>query len=324
MTTFAKRFALVFALWTLVALCGGLADYLFAFGVGKPMSFWAAFQRPLTEQWIWAALTPLVFFVAHHFPLGRPHLARAIAAHVAAFLSLSFLHCVLAEGVGGPLAYLPAHYTGATLPLRFLEEFYSDIWMYWPLVCIQALIDSHARARDRERHTAELEASLAKSHLALLRAQIQPHFLFNTLHALSALIRVDPVAAEDMVADLAEILRASSVESGLQETTLRRELDLVSCYVRIQQRRFGERLRVNQILRFRRWCCNLWWKMPSRMELRPLPGPVLLRFAFTAARNSWFCRWRMMASGCRAKAPAERDWPMPDVAWASYTGIGSR
>jgi len=248
MTTFAKRFALVFALWTLIALCGGLADYLFAFGVGKPLSFWAAFQRPLTEQWIWAALTPLVFFVAHHFPLSRPRLARAIAVHVGAFLSLSLLHCVLAEGVGGPLAYLPAHYTGPTLPLRFLEEFYSDIWMYWPLVCIQALIDSHARAREKERRTAELEALLAKSHLALLRAQIQPHFLFNTLHALSALIRVDPVAAEDMVADLAEILRASSVESGLQETTLRRELDLVSCYVRIQQRRFGERLRVNQIV----------------------------------------------------------------------------
>ncbi len=248
MKAFAKRFALVFALWTLVALCGGLADYLFALVVRGHASFWMVFRRPLTEQWIWAALTPLVFFVAHRFPLGRPHLARAIGVHVAAFLSLSLLHCLLAELVGGPLAALPAHYTGPTLPLRFFEEFYSDIWMYWPLVCIQALIDSHARTREQERHAAELESLLARSHLAFLRAQIQPHFLFNTLHALSALIRVDALAAEDMVADLAEILRASSAESGLQETTLRRELDLVSCYLRIQQRRFGERLKVNQVV----------------------------------------------------------------------------
>ena len=222
MSAFAKRFVLVFALWTLVSICGGLADYWFGLLVGRSPSFWETFRRPLTEQWIWAALTPLVFFIAHHFPLARPHLTRAIAAHVAAFLSLSFLHCALAEAVGGPLAFLPAHYIGPTLPLRFFEEFYSDIWMYWPLVCIQALIDSHARTREKERRAAELEALLAKSHLALLRAQIQPHFLFNTLHALSALIRIDAEAAEDMVADLAEILRASSVESGLQETKIGR------------------------------------------------------------------------------------------------------
>jgi two-component system LytT family sensor kinase len=248
MVTFAKRFALVFGLWTVAAICGGVADYFYSLALGEHLSFWGAFRRPLTEQWIWAALTPLAFFVAHRFPLTRPRLARAIGVHAVAFISLSLLHCVLAEAVGEPLAALPAHYNGPTLPLRFFEEFYGDIWMYWPLVCIQALIDSHARARQKERHAAELEALLAKSHLALLRAQIQPHFLFNTLHALSALIRVDPVAAEDMVADLAEILRASSAESGLQETSLRRELELVACYLRIQQRRFGDRLRVSQVV----------------------------------------------------------------------------
>jgi len=68
---------------------------------GKHPAFWAVFQRPLTEQWIWAALTPLVLFVAHRFPLARPALARAIVVHVAAFLLLSLLHCVVAGAVGG-------------------------------------------------------------------------------------------------------------------------------------------------------------------------------------------------------------------------------
>src|ERR1700722_881584 len=245
MKAFCKRFLLVFALWTVAAVCGGLADYLSDYLVGEQTHFWAGFRRPLTEQWIWAALTPLVFFVAHRFPLTRPHLERAIGVHVAAFLLLSLSHCALAGAVGEPLRAVPANYHGSLLQLRFLEEFYSDIWMYWPLVCIQALIDSHARARERAKRAAELEALLARSQLALLRAQIQPHFLFNTLHAVSALVRIDSLAAEDMIADLAEILRASFADTSMQETTLQRELDLVACYLRIQQRRFGDRLAVH-------------------------------------------------------------------------------
>jgi two-component system LytT family sensor kinase len=245
MKAFCKRFALVFALWTVAAVCGGLADYLFAYLLGTQPHFWAVFRRPLTEQWIWAALTPVVFLVAHRFPLTPPHLSRAIGVHVAAFLLLSLSHCALAGAVGEPLLAVPAHYPGSLLKLRFLEEFYSDIWMYWPLVCIQALIDTHARARERTKRAAELEALLARSQLALLRAQIQPHFLFNTLHAVSALVRIDSRAAEDMLADLAEILRASFADASSQETTLQRELDLVACYLRIQQRRFGDRLTVN-------------------------------------------------------------------------------
>jgi len=114
--------------------------------------------------------------------------------------------------------------------------------MYWPLVCISALMAAHERERERERQASRLQALMAGLQLSLLRAQIQPHFLFNTLHAISALLRVDPRAAEDMLADLAEILRASFHDPASQETSLRQELDIVGCYLRIQQRRLGDRL----------------------------------------------------------------------------------
>ncbi len=245
MKRFLKQFSLVFLLWTLVAVCGGLADFLFLRAIGSDPSWWKIFRRPLTEQWIWAALTPVVFVVARRFPLGRPGMARAVAIHACSFLALSLLHCLIAGALGGPLAALPAQYHGSLLELRLLEEVYSDIWMYWPLVCIQALLDSHARTRERAQRAAELETLLAQSQLALLRAQIQPHFLFNTLNAVAALARIDADAVEDMVADLAQILRASFSDPTSQETTLRRELDLVGCYLRIQSRRFGERLQVS-------------------------------------------------------------------------------
>jgi two-component system LytT family sensor kinase len=242
MKSSAKQFAIVLAAWTAVAITDGLASYLLHLSLGDEPVFWKVFRRPLTEQWIWAAFTPIVFMLTTRFPLARPHLARAFVVHCLAFLMLSATHCLVADALGSPLGYKAPNYPGGLLALRFLEEIYSDIWMYWPLVCIRALLDSHAQIRRRESEAARLEALLATSQLQLLRAQIQPHFLFNTLHSISTLVRTDPAAAEDLIADLAQILRASFVDSSSQETTLRREMALVDCYLRIQQRRFSDRL----------------------------------------------------------------------------------
>ncbi len=233
--------ALVLGLWTLIAVCGGLADAVYLHAVGREVDWWHVLRRPLTEQWIWAALTPVVFWLARRVPLTRAGLAAALALHGLFFVALSLAHCALAAALGSPMA-VPPTWHGSLYTLRFVEEFYSDIWMYWPLVCIRALIDSHARERERERQAARLQSLMADMQLSVLRAQIQPHFLFNTMHAITALMRVDPRAAEDMLADLAEILRASFNDPASQETTLRRELDLVACYLRIQQRRLGDRL----------------------------------------------------------------------------------
>jgi two-component system, LytTR family, sensor kinase len=249
MKRFGNELALVFGLWTLVALSTGLADYAFQRAIG-PMGHlpvvWDVLKRPLLEQWIWAALTPLVFKLAQRVPLQRPRLARALGLHGLFFIALSLLHCLIADAIGAPLHSIPSGYEGSLLKLRFLEEFYSDIWMYWPLVCIRALIDAHARERDIERQAGRLKQLLADARLSALRAQIQPHFLFNTLHAVTALLRVDPRAAEDMLADLATMLRASFDNAAAQESTLQRELELVHCYLRIEQCRLGDRLRVRE------------------------------------------------------------------------------
>ncbi|HEX4648267.1 MAG TPA: histidine kinase [Steroidobacteraceae bacterium] len=245
MKSLARAFAVIFGIWTLVAACETANNYLLYRLLGAPEPLASLLRRALTDQWIWAALTPIVLLIAREFPLTRRPLVRSAAVHAGCFLALSALHCLLASAVGGPMRYVPPNYQGSLLVLRFLEEFYSDIWMYWPLVCIQALIDSQARTRERDRAATRLESELANARLALLRAQIHPHFLFNTLHSISALIRFDARAAEDMVADLGEILRASFTDLTVQETSLRRELELVRCYLRIQTHRFSDRLRIN-------------------------------------------------------------------------------
>ena len=244
MKVLTARFSLVFGLWTLVALCNAGADYLIIRLAAPGAPFIPFLRGALCETWTWAALTPIVFLIARRFPLSKPGLPRALFVHLACFFVLSLFHSALLGVLDPSQVRIPPHYQGSVLALQFLAEIYSDIWMYWPLVCIQALIDSQARTRDRDRVAAQLEAQLMKSSLALLRAQIQPHFLFNTLNAVSALIRIDALTAQDMVADLAEVLRASFSDPTSQETTLRRELQLVRCYLRIQCRRF-DRLTVD-------------------------------------------------------------------------------
>jgi two-component system LytT family sensor kinase len=239
-----RKLAIIVAVWTALALLNAAAMLWFRHALDQPTDFWTLLERPLMEAWIWAALTPFALQAARRFPLRVATLPRYLPIHFSIFFALYFLHCLIAQWLSVPMAAIPASYQGSQLQLRLVEQLYTDTWMYWPIVCIQTLIDMHRRARERERHAAQLETLLSSSQLALLRAQIQPHFLFNTLHAINSLIRIDARAAEDMVADFANILRASFSDLALQETTLRRELELVECYLRIQRRRFSDRLHV--------------------------------------------------------------------------------
>ena len=244
MKRFVQLFAVVAGAWTLVALCSSGILYVINWMLDGHGELWLILKGQFTHYWIWAAMTPIVFLVARRFPLNGGHMALTVAVHAGCFVTLTLLHSLLAIVLHAPLQYVTPQYQGSLLALRYLENFYNDLWFYWPLVCVQALMDSQARTRERDRLAARLETELARARLDLLRAQIHPHFLFNTLHAISALIRIDWAAAEDMVSDLADLLRASFADPAMQETLLRREVALVRCYMRIQTRRFSDRLTV--------------------------------------------------------------------------------
>src|SRR6266513_5199202 len=104
----------------------------------------------------------------------------------------------------------------------------------------------YRRNREREAQASALATELVRARLDVLRMQLNPHFLFNTLHAISALIHEDPEAADRMVARLSELLRLSLDQSRPQQVPLSEEIDFLDRYLEIESTRFGDRLKIEK------------------------------------------------------------------------------
>jgi hypothetical protein len=119
-----------------------------------------------------------------------------------------------------------------------------SIPLYWVLVAVAHALLHHRRSGERERRALQAEATLAETRLAMLQAQLNPHFLFNTLNTLAQFVHEDPAASERMIEGLARLLRASLAASGRRLLPLREELGLADAYLEIQRNRFPDRLSI--------------------------------------------------------------------------------
>lgn len=116
--------------------------------------------------------------------------------------------------------------------------------IYWCIVCICWTFGHFQEAVERERQTLELETRLTQANLQALKMQLQPHFLFNTLNAISSLIHENPKSADDMIISLSQFLRTTLSVSAKDGIPLCAELEFLEHYLEIQQTRFGERLKI--------------------------------------------------------------------------------
>ena len=194
----------------------------------------------------YALWTPAIFWLGRRFRFDRRGWKRAIAIHVPASLLISAVHLAL---VGSLRFYLQTLRGGTPdLLTTILDAFFRTLDqtmpVYWALIGLQHAVDYYRQARVREVRSARLEARLMESQLQALQQQLHPHFLFNTLHAISTLVYRDPEKADLMVERLSDLLRVSLRKVGVQEVELAEELEYLRAYLDIEQIHFGNRLRV--------------------------------------------------------------------------------
>jgi two-component system LytT family sensor kinase len=126
----------------------------------------------------------------------------------------------------------------------FFLNFDWEMMTYWAVIGLSHALDYHRESQERALTSAQLETRLAEAQLQALQRQLHPHFLFNALHTISALIHRDADAADAMLARLSDLLRITLDRIGTQQVTLEEELDFVQKYLDIEHARFGDRLHI--------------------------------------------------------------------------------
>jgi two-component system, LytTR family, sensor kinase len=212
--------------------------------------FWVLLTLNLGYWYAWALLVPIVLVLARRFPLDRERWLKSLPVHFAAVLVVTFVHVLMAESVryGVSQAASEVWMKNMTWWSHVTRTyFYSFDWemmTYWAIIGFWHATAYYRVAQNRALKASRLETRLAEAQLQALQRQLHPHFLFNTLNAISALMHRDVEAADQMLARLSDLLRIALDMRGAQEVALKDELEFLQKYLEIEQARFGERLQV--------------------------------------------------------------------------------
>jgi two-component system, LytTR family, sensor kinase len=195
----------------------------------------------------WTAATFAVIWLGRRWPL-LPFSWRAAVAHVGAALVLGLIHhawWAMMVVVVRPFDAMGAQSLWSALRDDVADRMFLEGLVYFAVLGVSYAVDYQRRLRERELRAAQLEASLAHARLTALELQLQPHFLFNTLHTIGGLVRQSRGAeAIEMIACLSDLLRYSLDHAGKHLVALEHELAIVRRYLDIQVRRFSDRLTV--------------------------------------------------------------------------------
>lgn len=236
------RLAVIWAGWTLVGLFFTsqiLVSYAYmknSIPVGKAL-FWQ-----MSICYLWALATPLVFWLARRFRIERQHWSRRILFHSVVGLILVSTMSAVHYPIFMPFIGYRAEMTWFGMFKNVFFNLDRQLAIYWLLLMMSHALNYYNSFRQGQLQAAQLRTQLAQSQLEALKMQLHPHFLFNTLHSISALLNKDTDAARRMITRLGDFLRLTLENAGTQEVTLQEEMEFLNGYLEIERIRFRDRL----------------------------------------------------------------------------------
>ncbi len=237
----------IWGVWTLFGLFFASQVALQSQLSENPTPFWQILSWQLFSGYLWFALSPIILLLGRTFTFDEGRWKTSIPVHLVASVMIAVGQLAIDAFVLPKLGYMRRYESAPYLEIFkifLLVNLHFGVAIYWGVLGAQQAIKYYRKYRERELRTSQLEARLATTRLQVLKMQLHPHFLFNTLNAISELIYRDPESAERMISDLSDLLRMSFENLEIQEISLKQELEFLEKYLEIELTRFHDRLKV--------------------------------------------------------------------------------
>jgi len=235
---------LLLVFWVAPALVATLGMRLVPSRLRPDLSMTEVLGIQLVLWLTWGLWSFLVFALGDRFPFERGRVARALAVHVPLCAVVVLAQIVVVSAIARTFGLREPMALASTVSVGLRQ--FGDLFtvVFWGIVVAHGALRSSAAYREQRLRSARLDQDLAEAQLRALQAQLRPHFLFNALNSVVAMIDRDASAAQRMVVQLADLLRATLSAGEQQQITLQKEIELTKLYLDIEQVRFSDRLTV--------------------------------------------------------------------------------